>query len=469
MNVVLRLLTTFTALIVFPTGAIAEQIESKLAGAWVLVDGYQEIAGQREPLTNAGDIYLVVRPDGGFYQAGQLTHSALDELRNKGDRLVGSGSTLTVTRSAYEADRSELVLAHSGGYQLDVEATLLYSGMVSFRSSMPSYGGADLIVTATLGRLEGVELWKKPDALLAEWKVKGGTPFAVDLSADGRFVVAADLTGQSVYLWDATEGRQLRVFEGHAGEVCAAAISPDGRYVASGSRDASSNQVLKVWDAVTGKQSQHIDAFSSVRRLQFLADGKSLLAAGTPSANPGKSSAGIWNVQTGEQEANFINVGDVRGIAASLDERAFLCVRSTRSSGAVGVFEALSGDEVRSLGMPRQAIDAIAVSPNGRRAMVSMQEPFIREWSVETGDEIRRIHVDESWASQIAYLPDGQHMIVATESDNAISLWDIALGNRISTLGAHRDHVYDLKISRDGQTAVSCSGDGTIKVWRIPS
>jgi WD40 repeat protein len=49
--------------------------------------------------------------------------------------------------------------------------------------------------------------------------------------------------------WELETGRALRTLQGHAGQVNAAAVTPDGRYAVS----ASTDQTLKVWELESGR------------------------------------------------------------------------------------------------------------------------------------------------------------------------------------------------------------------------
>ena len=101
----------------FGSKALAE--DSKLAGAWVLVEGKRQItvqAHQEEAPLPAWDEdrpYLIIKPDGTIYMIEGTAASHLGNLRFEGDRLElpgDSGKHIEVKESKYTEDVSKLLL-----------------------------------------------------------------------------------------------------------------------------------------------------------------------------------------------------------------------------------------------------------------------------------------------------------------------------------------------------------------------
>jgi WD40 repeat protein/uncharacterized caspase-like protein len=138
-------------------------------------------------------------------------------------------------------------------------------------------------------------------------------------SADGRLIASSQMearagvnfnnidsvesyTGlfdQTIKLWDAATGRELRTMTGHAANLRATTFSPDSRLLASAGHDAS----VKLWDTATGREIMTLNGHSqSVNALAFSPDGK-LLVSGSDDG-----SARLWDVSNGETLATLVTL-----------------------------------------------------------------------------------------------------------------------------------------------------------------
>ncbi len=92
----------------------------------------------------------------------------------------------------------------------------------------------------------------------------------------------------------------------------------------------------------------------------------------------------------------------------------------------------------------------------------------LRIISLKNGVLLQERTVHEGWIRAIAFTPDGNTIISASD-DNTVRLWDTRTGIRKLTLTGHTAAVNALAVSADGQTLVSASDDRTIRVWNVTS
>ena len=68
-------------------------------------------------------------------------------------------------------------------------------------------------------------------------------------SPDGKYLASSSYDN-TVKIWDAKSGEELKTFEGHSSSVIEVCWSTDGKYLASGSAD----ETVKMWDVKSGKE-----------------------------------------------------------------------------------------------------------------------------------------------------------------------------------------------------------------------
>ena len=121
----------------------------------------------------------------------------------------------------------QFAFSASGG-EVEREGTKTFASDTTLRQWEPATG-------ALLKRLDGF---------------KNGLG-VVGLAPNGKTAVFADLANPNqLHLWDLANNREQTAFAGHDQAVLCAAITPDGRRVVSGGKDAR----LRIWDTDSGKQ-----------------------------------------------------------------------------------------------------------------------------------------------------------------------------------------------------------------------
>lgn len=249
-------------------------------------------------------------------------------------------------------------------------------------------------------------------------------------------------------------------------------ISPDGRYVLSGSSDS-----FILWDILKGEKIQtfsHPKVFiADVTAVAFSPDGKHFAS--------GSKGIKLWDLAT-RQEMRTIGSQRTTDIVFSFDEKYIL---ANEYNGSMTLWDMDSGNVMKGfrfrVGTPSLATLRMAISPDGRYALSGhRQEGFhsaadIVLWNVLTGNEIKRIKADHgpilpplAEVRSVAFSPDGKYAL-SGGYDNILKLWDIPALTEVKTFKGHTGFVGIMSVafSPDGKYALSAGSDGRMKIWDL--
>ncbi len=156
-----------------------------------------------------------------------------------------------------------------------------------------------------------------------------------------------------------------------------------------------------------------------------------------------------------------------RGHAAPTSCAAVSCDLKSWASGSydrdVLVWDAASGDVVRSLSGHTGLINAVAWSPDGERVASASSDHSARIWDAAQGVELKVLigHTDD--VNDVRWSPDG--MRIATASfDGTVRVWDTA-GRALQVAAHHRSDVNGVAWFPDGRRLAAASDDGTVSVF----
>lgn len=282
-------------------------------------------------------------------------------------------------------------------------------------------------------------------------------PTKLALSKDGKFVASASKKFAGVRIWSLNgyQSEKWKHLDRHDRPVTRAIYSPDGKILASASRDGKivlrnmdrRHSVQKIWS---------VDKI--ITSLTFHPDGK-ILASGD-----GDGTITFWNLD-GTKIRTWI--GHQKNVTQVLFTPDGKTVVSSGYDGKIKLW-GLDGVKTQDLsGHGKRKIMGIAVSPDGKTLASGGSDNIIRLWILEKGrlTPSSKLFSNDIGVISVAFSPDGKKLAYGS-SFGKVKTWNPESGD-VEEIGSHKKAVTTVAFSPDGKMLASGGYDNKVKLWSI--
>lgn len=282
--------------------------------------------------------------------------------------------------------------------------------------------------------------------------------FDLSLSADGKSLATAGPAGDC-RVWTIATGKTALQFSGHDGPVHAVAFAPKGNQA------LSSGESLKIWNVSTGKELGELKTNRRpVRAVLFWPNNRQV-------ATVGGGAIEIWDVATRKQVRLISGVHPFCGSLALSEDGLTLAATTGEQAEEATLFQPTTGKTLRSFTGHKARISSLALSKDGQSLWTASQEHVARLWKTKTGmSEIAFAH-----AYVLALSPD-EKLLATGGLNGLVTIWNAQTGSGLLQLPRQKLKVLDIAFLPDGEH-ILFAGDSsdtsgktaTIQLWKLPT
>jgi WD40 repeat protein len=284
---------------------------------------------------------------------------------------------------------------------------------------------------------------------------KSGAIFSLAFAPDGKVLAWGD-KAQTICLWDMARRKEVHRLKSCEFGIRFLTFSPDSWTLVSGEYDGS----IRFWDTLSGKEIRRLEEQPfMVSCVTFSPDGKTLAAI---IGNAIRS----WDVATGRERPSWGgHTGYVYSVAFSPDGRT---IASGSVDETVRLWDKATGREVRQFARDCNRVLSLAFAHKGK-TLLAETSGHIRQWSAETGTELRGYgNEPESELISMA-LGEGGRVLLSFGKDYCVRRWEMATGKEQPSFEPRqRNQEVDVALlSPSGRTAALVYRDRTVHFWDV--
>jgi len=285
-----------------------------------------------------------------------------------------------------------------------------------------------------------------------------GTPAppSEDAKDDGK--VAAASPSEPPASSSAVRGELVRSFGPTEHEFISLVFSPDGGQLLA----LASGGYFMHLDPVSGAIGPRLGDATSERpccQLVISPDGKRV-ASGSFS-----NLAMLWDAESGELVRSFKGHTDhVVVVALSPDGKV---LASGSQDQTIKLWDVESGELLRSLTGNDGKVASVSFSPDGGTLASGFNTGAVKLWNVASGKLLKTIKNNNYSVDSLAFSPDGT--LLAAKAYFEMVLWDVAKGQALRTLEGEPDPLIFncMAISPDGTRLASGDFEHSLRLWDV--
>lgn len=280
---------------------------------------------------------------------------------------------------------------------------------------------------------------------------------SIAISPDSKFILSGS-SDKTMVMYEIATGK-VHKYEEQKGSVSSVAWSSNGTFIAS----TSDNNTITVYNKAEGTAVSQLKGHTDlIESISFSPDNQYIISGSSD------NTIKIWDSISGENISTFKEHDhDVTEVSWSSDGKY---IASASIDDSVILRKSPSGELQKRF---RIVMDhrpdypsSVSFSPNSKYLIAGMTNGSIYVWDVATRKNLFKL-VTYAWDVQsVNWSPDSRY-IVSGGRKGSIKIWDVSTAKLVETLNGHSDYIRSVAWSPDGKFIVSSSADHTIKIWPL--
>ncbi|CAM3535290.1 WD40 repeat domain-containing serine/threonine protein kinase [Kibdelosporangium persicum] len=400
---------------------------------------------------------LLLVATGAVVVATQLQRDASNE-RDRAD----SGRQLNLSRQlaaeselARGIDHARTGLLALGAWQagqtVESRSALLGVRADHYRGRMLGHDGpisglamtVDGKLAASGGRDGSLRLWDVPSRReLAVLHDGDGWYRSVSLSDDGRLLLAADVLGTKVTLWNAPERKEIFTVPGRSLD---GRIAPDGKTFV-----AYTEQGMTVWDTAKLTQTTRFATAGSLV-MSYSPDGRFVVSTNEKNVDVRRASDGtVVATLTGHTDP----------VAAMAFDRAGTMLATVSPDRHLKLWDTEKWTQKLDREISEPGLTAVTFNSTGTSVLAGGVGTSIYVWDVASGEHMLGLGTGAVTTFALAMSGDG-HTFLSADSAGQITVWAF----QRTVLGPRDGALVGVASQPNGNLIATVTGDGAIRLW----